>query len=137
MLTDIAATLLLKKIMREKVSPVFIANFAFIVGLVTIGPYTIHKVGLPVIVSSIQNLSLPYHLGVWYMAVLSGTVAYIMRNYAQKTIEVSEASLFGYLGPIISTPLAIIWLGEKITLSFILGALVVITGVYIAEKKKH
>ena len=55
----------------------------------------------------------------------------------QKSIEIGEASLFAYLYPLFSTPLAVVWLGEKITPMFIVGAVVITIGVVIAEIKKR
>ena len=77
-----------------------------------------------------------YHIGVFYMAVISGSIAFYLSNKAQKSIEIGEQALFGYMYPIFSAPLAVIWLGEKITPIFILGAITIATGVFIAEVKK-
>ncbi|NTV79075.1 MAG: EamA family transporter [Clostridiales bacterium] len=38
--------------------------------------------------------------------------------------------------PIFAAPLAVIWLGEKITPVFIIGAIIIAVGVFIAEVKK-
>lgn len=134
-LSDIASIIILKKIVNTGVSALAVANIAFLVGFVTVLPYAIYLHGFDGIITQIRSLSLAHHAGVWYMALLSGTVAYYLRNRAQKTIEVSEASLFGYLGPLITTPLAVLWLGEQITASFIIGAIVIATGVFIAETR--
>jgi drug/metabolite transporter (DMT)-like permease len=53
----------------------------------------------------------------------------------ERTIEVSEAALFTYLTPLFSIPIAIVWLNEKITPIFIVGAIIIATGVIIAEVK--
>ena len=71
------------------------------------------------------------------MALLSGSLAYYLSNKAQKSIEIGEASIFAYLYPIFSTPLAVIWLGEKITPMFTMGAVIIAIGVAIAEIKKR
>lgn len=71
------------------------------------------------------------------MALLSGSLAYFLFNKAQKTIEIGEASLFAYLYPIFSTPLAVLWLGEKITPIFMVGAIIIALGVFVAEVKKN
>ena len=75
-------------------------------------------------------------MGVWYMALISGSLAYYLYVKAQRSIEVSEAILFNYLQPVFSIPLALFWLGEKITPAFLLGALIIALGVIIAEYKK-
>jgi drug/metabolite transporter (DMT)-like permease len=125
-----------KKLLRKDVDPLTLTNTAFIVGFVTLLPFA-----LPQIISSnfrvITSPSIPYHLGVFYMAFLSGTLAYLLSNKAQKTIEVGEAAVFSYLYPIFATPLAVLWLGEKITPFFIIGGVIIAVGVAVAEIKKR
>jgi len=69
------------------------------------------------------------------MALLSGNLAYYLYVRAQKTIEVSEAVLFNYLQPLFTIPLAIFWLGESLSTSFIIGAIIIAFGLVIAEYK--
>lgn len=125
---------LLKKLLRENVRPLTLTNFSFIVGFLSLLPLALFS-GFSF--QSIQSVGFNYHLGVFYMAFLSGSLAYNLSNKAQKTIEISEASVFSYLYPIFSTPLAVLWLGEKITPVFILGAIIISIGVAIAEIKKR
>ena len=124
-----------KKLMRRDISPVLLANLSFIIGFITLAPFVIFKHGFLASLAVITSASLPYHLGVWYMAIFSGTIAYILNNLGQKTIELSEAALFAYLYPIFSAVLAIFLLGDKLTLPAIIGAVVIIIGVFIAELK--
>jgi drug/metabolite transporter (DMT)-like permease len=70
------------------------------------------------------------------MAVLSGTIAYILWHRAQKSIEIGEVGLFAYLYPIFGIPLAVVWLNEKITIPIIIGSAIVAVGVFLAEYKK-
>ena len=71
------------------------------------------------------------------MAVVSGNIAYILNNMGQKTIELSEAAPFAYLYPIFSAILAVILLGDKLTTTIIVGSIITLTGVVIAETKKR
>ncbi|HJX59500.1 MAG TPA: DMT family transporter [Patescibacteria group bacterium] len=130
-------TVLDKKLLRDGVDPTFLANISFVVGFVTITPLAIAQTGFPALVESLRGLSLSGHLGVAYMAIISGTLAYSLWNMAQKTIEISEASLFAYLYPLFAAPLAVIWLGEKVTPVFLIGAAIVAVGVGVAEVKKR
>ncbi len=125
-----------KIILRKEISPITMTNIAFIVGFLTTAPILFLRHPLPDLLSTLQNLPIQYHMGVIYMGVLSGTVAYMLANKAQKTIEVGEAAVFSYLYPIFATPLAVLWLHEKVTLPFIIGAFVISAGVIIAEYKK-
>lgn len=129
--------LLAKKLTHEKITSFTITLTSFLVGFITLLPLAIIESGSSQhIIYSIQHISLEAHAGVWYMAVFSGIVAYILYNLGQKTIEVSEGALFSYLQAIFTVPFAVILLGEKLTLPFLFGAAVVIIGIVIAEWKK-
>lgn len=135
LVATIVSSILAKELLREDVKPLTMTNVSFIIGFVSLLPFALFKYGAGGIVSTIQNLSLPYQLGVFYMAFLSGSLAYTLSNVGQKTIEIGEAALFSYLYPLFATPLAVIWLGEKIIPTFILGAIIIAAGVIIAEYK--
>src|SRR4030042_4165458 len=125
---------LAKIVLRDNVDALFATNISFVVGFVTILPF-----GLPEILGSnfriLTSIPLSFHLGVFYMAILSGTLAYFLWPKAEKTIEISEVNLIAYLYPIFGTPLSVFWLREKITFPFIIGAVVIAVGVFLAEWK--
>lgn len=137
LLSDTSGVLLAKKAVQKKISPMTLTNAGFIVGALTLIPIAFYQKGATNIIQSVASLPFKYHLGVWYMALLSGTLAYFLWVKGQKSIEVSEAALFYYLQPIFAVPLAVFWLGEKITPIFTAGAVLIITGVIIAEYKKR
>jgi drug/metabolite transporter (DMT)-like permease len=133
LLAGTASAVLVKDLMKMGVSALALTNFSFIVGFLTILPLTIFDGDLPYLISTIKNLALPYHLGVIYMAVFSGSVAYTFWARAQKTIPIGEAAIFTYLYPVFAAPLAVFWLGETITGPFIAGAAIIAIGVFVAE----
>ena len=128
---------LAKILMRDEVNPLLLTNVSFIVGFLTILPAALFIYTPTFILAQIKSTPLPFHLGVIYMAVLSGTLAYTLWHKAQKTIEIGEVGLFAYLYPVFGTPLAVVWLKEKITIPFIIGAIIIAVGVVIAEFKKR
>jgi len=132
LLADSAGVLMAKKLSKENYDPMTMVNFSFLIGAFTIIPLTLFLNGTEVI-HSVVNLELKYHLGVWYMALVSGTLAYLLFIKGEKHIEAGEAGLFFYLHPLFSFPLAVLWLGERITTPFIAGGLVIAIGVFIAE----
>lgn len=132
---NILPVILAKKLLRLGVSANALTQTSFIVGFLSFIPIVLFNPGLQNFTNDIINLEFKYHLGVWFMAFLSGSLAYYLYNKAQKTIEVGDASVFAYLYPIFSTPLAVLWLGEKITPAFITGGIIIIIGVIIAELK--
>ncbi len=137
LVATVIASILVKELLREGVKPLEITNISFVIGLISVVPFALARFGLSGIVSTVINLPLEYQLGVFYMALISGSLAYTLFDMGQKTIEVGDASVFAYLYPIFSAPLAILWLGEKITPVFVLGAIVITAGVVIAELKER
>lgn len=134
---DAIAILLLKVAVRSKVSPATLAHLSFFIGFVTIAPIALVVHPWETIVKTITQAPLAAHAGVWYMAILSGTIAYTLRNWAVKTIEIGESAIFAYLYPIWAAPFSILWLGERPTETFLFGAIIIAIGVFIAEYKKR
>jgi len=128
------ATVMAKRLLREGVRPETMTNSSFIIGLISLLPFLILRPGFSL--NALYQVPFTYHLGVVYMAILSGSLAYYLYEKAQKTIEIGEASVFSYLYPLFSMPLAVLWLGEKVTPMFIVGAGIIALGVAIAEIKK-
>jgi len=133
---DAASFVMTKKLTQRKITPDAVSNLGFVVAFITTLPIVLLTQGWSSFWKEIIQLPLAHHLGVWYMAVFSGTLAYWFWTKGQKSIEVSEAAVFRYLIPVFATPLAIFWIGEKLTFHFIIGALVIFLGVWLAEHKR-
>ena len=136
LLADSGAVLVAKTAVRHKIKSATLTNAAFIIGALTLIPVTVFFYGGQNLITSVTTLPLQYHLGVWYMALISGSLAYFLYVRGIRSIEVSEATLFNYLQPVFAVPLAIFWLGEKITPTFIVGAALITIGLIIAEYKR-
>ncbi len=137
MILDTGSYILAKEAVRNKIGPATLVNVTFIILFLFFVPLNYFIKGGEFFLHESLNLSVYGHLGVAYMAILSGTVAYTLWAAGQKTIEVSEASLFRYLYPTFSAPLAVIWLREEINGYFLVGAVLILIGVILAEYKKH
>lgn len=124
-----------KRLLRAGVPALTMTNVSFIIGFLSLLPFAFLRSQFG-IWNLVLGISPAYHAGVWYMALFSGSLAYYLYQKAQKTIEVGEAALFSYLYPIFSAPLAVFWLGERVTPVFILGGAIIAIGVAIAEIKK-
>lgn len=136
MLVNAFAFVFAKKAIKLGVNPNTLSNISFIVGFTVILPVTTFVYGSRNIVSEINQIRPHLHLGVWYMAIFGGNIAFTLYNKAQKAIEIGEASVFKYLDPLVATPLAVFWLGEKIDIYFLIGAVLILTGVVLAETKE-
>lgn len=128
---------LAKIVLRDEVEAMTATNLSFIVGFVTTLPVALFFYRPFEIWNLIIGASPAYHAGVLYMALLSGTLAYFLWHKAEKSIEVSEVSIFAYLYPVFGTPLSVLWLKEKVTPPFIIGSVVIAIGVILAEWKKR
>lgn len=123
--------------LKKQVTPLLLTTYMFFIGFITLLPFAIFQTrGVGNLITTIVNKPLNAHLGVFYMAFFSGALAYFLYQRGQKTIEASEATLFGYLSPLFAAPLAVFWLKESITSTYLLGGLVIALGVFIAEFKK-
>jgi drug/metabolite transporter (DMT)-like permease len=131
-----ANVILEKVILRKEVEALASTHISFMVGFATTLPVLLFSQSPANILHTIYTTPFPYHLGVFYMAILSGTLGYYLWFKAIKSIETSEAGLFAYLYPIFGIPLSILWLKEKITPPFIIGSVIIAIGVFLAEFKK-
>lgn len=136
LISDCASILIAKKMVQKKVKSANLTNMAFIIGAVILIPAAMLIYGAENFIHIILTLPLKYHLGVWYMALISGTLAYYLYVRGQRTIEVSEAVLFNYLQPLFTIPLAIFWLRESISLPFVVGLIIIAIGLVIAQYKQ-
>ena len=126
-----------KKELKHKIDILLMTAYMFTLGFLTTLPFALFQTkGILNLLLIISTAPLTAHLGVWYMAVLSGSLAYFLYQEGQKKIEASEATLFAYLSPLFAAPLAVFWLNEKLTIPFIIGTAIIVIGVFIAEYRK-
>jgi drug/metabolite transporter (DMT)-like permease len=129
---------------KEKANPLILTSTGFLAGLITIIPFFLYETW--VANDYLKSAFLPrqplFYLpaaalpGILYMSVLSSVVAYFTYNLGYSLIEASEAAIFDYLKPIFAAPIAVLWLGEKITLPFLAGAGLIAFGVYLTESRR-
>lgn len=72
--------------------------------------------------------------GVLYTAILMSVVAYTLWYWSIKHIETSKAAVFIYFHPIITAILAYFLIGERLSGGSIISGVVILIGVYIAQK---
>lgn len=81
----------------------------------------------------LTNLQTPGIVGIVFGAVLSSALAYYLYHWAVKYLLAQEVGVFAYLDPIIAVVIAVPLLGEIPTPTYLLGALLVFSGIFIAE----
>lgn len=73
-------------------------------------------------------------IAVLFTAVITSGIAYPVWYWALKYMEASKLSVFIYFQPILATILSYIFLAEQLTTNFVVGGIVVLMGVFIAER---
>lgn len=135
-LVGVSLALMAKVLLRDQTNSSFaLTQLSFAIGLLTTLPIVLLRYSPALIMSQIKEVSLPTHLGVWYMAFLSGTLAYSLWHKAQKTIEVGETALFVYTYPLFAAPLSFLWLRETVSPLFWIGTGITALGILIAQFK--
>lgn len=127
------AYVILSKEEFKKHSPFIITATSFFTGLVTIIPFALFEQGIKLFDYQELVFSSGALWGVLYMSLFSSVIAYSTFQLGLSLIEASEATLFAYLQPIFAAPLAVFWLGEKITFPFLAGVAIIAFGVFLAE----
>jgi drug/metabolite transporter (DMT)-like permease len=82
-----------------------------------------------------QEISISAWLGVAYIVVLNTFVAYLLINYALKTVEASMVSYYTYLQPVIASVMSVSLGTEVITFPKIIAAFLIFGGVYVVNLK--
>lgn len=85
--------------------------------------------------SSLLDFPREVYLIGFLMAVFATVVPSFLISFAIKNLGASNFSIFGSLGPVSTIGLAYIFLNERISMLQFLGAIIILLGIYIAERK--
>lgn len=136
-LFDAMGQVYIKRALQHKIEPETITHTSFLIGFIVFSLVSLFILPVEQSVTSIIQAPLSAHLGVFYMALISGTFAYTLAGRALKHLHIGEASMFTYITPLWAAPVAVLWLKEPISGKFIIGALFITVGVIIAEWKNR
>lgn len=121
--------------MLKKYSSLTVTAIAFMVGTVTfIIPAAAEYIKNPTFTEQITMLGL---LGLTYMTLLSSISAYFLFEWGLARLGIIKADLFQYIEPFVAAILAVTILGEKITIPFLAGAVLITSGVYLGTLAKE
>ncbi len=84
----------------------------------------------------LQSVSVNAWLGVVYVVVFNTFIAYLLINFALKTVEASMVSYYTYLQPVIASVMSVSLGAEIITGPKIIAALLIFGGVYLVSRLK-
>lgn len=115
--------------LAHKYPPLPLTFWAFFIGTLTFIPLAFPEI------LHFPQLDWRGILGIIYGAVFSSTIAYSLFAWGLSKIEASEAGLYFYLDPIVAIVIAYPLLGEKPSIPFLVGSVLVFAGILIAEKR--
>lgn len=115
-----------KKILREY-SPLASTTITFIIGTLCFLPFLLN-IELP------DRLTLIGWFSIFYLGIASSVLGYLLYNRALSKLEASEAGVFLYTIPLFAILLSALFLGEVITWAILIGGVLVVYGIYLAER---
>jgi drug/metabolite transporter (DMT)-like permease len=129
----VSYTILLKKF-NLPYPPLVLIFWTFFAGAIMFFPFFAMEMQHT---NLLQNLDTRAIVGILYGALSASTLAYLCYDLGIKYLKANEVGIFFYIDPIATIVIAMPLLGEKITLPYILGALTIFAGIFIAEGKFH
>lgn len=117
-----------KKI-ATKYHPLALLNYIFILGTIGLVPFYFLTPHLP-----IQNVPLTALAAILFLAIFCSIIAYLVYNIALEKMDVSRVAVYIYFVPLSTIVLAAVILNETLTMASVAGGLMVLIGMYLAEK---
>ena len=111
-------------------SSVTVNTFAYVGGALALAPVVLWRASH----HALENVSSAAWLSMLYMALFPSVLAYLIYYYALKRISASRVSAFSYLQPVFATAMGVAILGERPGASVVAGGLVILCGVWMAER---
>lgn len=118
----------------KKYKPITITFWSFFIGSLTFLPLFI---GENIQQNFLTTLDYRGIFGLIFGIFLSSFLAYLLFEWGISKIPAQEIGVYTYIDPVIATLIAIPLLGEKITVLFIIGSILIFAGIYIAENRLH
>jgi drug/metabolite transporter (DMT)-like permease len=85
----------------------------------------------------VMTINIQSMTGILYGIFFSSAAAWFLEAFAVKRMPANEVGIFTYIDPIVAVMVAIPLLGETVTFTYLLGAIFVFGGIFIAEGRLH
>lgn len=133
MLGAVFQTLMLKSL--EKIlQPIVLVFWTFVITAILFFPFFVYEITN---VQPLTSIGLPGIIGIIFGAIFASAIAYSCYYFATKYLQASELGLFTYIDPVVTILVAAPLLGELPTPIYLMGAILVFLGIYIAEARIH
>ncbi len=118
------------KELTEEYTTITMNTYAYVGGAVALLPWTLWEAAR----RPLAHVSAEAWLAAVYMALFPSVLAYLIYYHALARISASRVSAFSYLQPVFASVMGVVILGENLGTPVIAGGLVILTGVYLAER---
>jgi len=113
-------------------SQLVVTTYAIFIATVLITPF----VFLQIDQAQIQALSQPaIWSGVLYLGIVATAAAFFLWNKGLQMVTAASGGLYFFFQPIAGTLLAWLFLGEQVGITFWIGAILILSGVFLAVKE--
>lgn len=127
-----AVFVVMAKPYMQKYQTVTVMKWIFLFGFIYLLPF-----GMPDLLKVEWNtLSSQTLFAMAFVVVATTFLAYLLNTYALKALSSSVVSMYIYLQPFLATAIAIILGKDELTVIKIISASLIISGVYLASRKK-
>lgn len=127
-----AVFVVMAKPMMQKYKTVTVMKWIFLFGFLYVGP-----IGIPDLFKVQWTELSPETISALLFVVIATTfIVYFLNTYALKTLSSSVVSMYIYLQPFLATVIAILLGKDELTVIKVISATLIITGVYLASRKK-
>ena len=116
------------KSLLDEYDPFTVTTYAFVLGTIFFLPLV-----LPDITNVIQTISVNGWMVILYLALICSVFGYVAWYYALSKSEAGKAAVFLNLIPLFTIVISF-FTGEKPTFLFLIGAILIIYGVYLTQK---
>lgn len=123
---------IVNKEISKKYDCLLLAYISFIIGVITFLPFAIKDI---VNINFFLNLTPFLVFAIIFETVFCTILAYFFFTLGVKYVSATVTGVLAYIHPIVAVVCSIMFLNERLTIPFIIGALLVICGLFLTEAR--
>ncbi len=120
------------KPLLEKYSALKVTAYSMAAGSLMLLPLSLHELFR----QSWSSISAGAWAALGFAAFISGGIAFTLWYEGVKKIGVTRTIVYHYLVPLVAVLFAVLFLKERITVMTVLGGILILTGVYLVQRRK-
>lgn len=118
----------------KRYNTLFITRKVFVYGLLSMLPYYAVYPELPPMDALLRSDTIMQLL---FLGVIASTVCFLVWNWVIRRLGAIVTTNYVYFNPVVTILCAWVVLNEHITIWFLLGTVMILAGMYLADRKQH